>query len=179
MNHFERGQDPKKAMGVGVKKDAIEIINLGITLRASSNTGESSCDVNELDVRLRKKAKLEDILPFLGMDSIPSSIFFKYLIPKEKAENRSRRKIIREFKRLAKNSFKPSDIGRITIGEYTQPQYGSIKNSNFSKVVVIFEIDTSEEEMREVKLGDKKMKGVIYKGQVYPVLNTSFETVLS
>jgi len=40
MNRFERGQDPKEAMGVGVKKDAIEIINLGITLRASSNTGE-------------------------------------------------------------------------------------------------------------------------------------------
>lgn len=177
--NFERGQDPKEAMGVGLKKDAIEIINLGITLRASSNTGESNTDVNEISVKLRKRAKLEDILPFLGMDTIPSSDFFKYLIPKEKAKNKNRRSLIREFKRLAKNSFMSSNIGRITIGEYQHPQYGSIKNSNFSKVVVIFEIDTSEEEMSEVKQGEKKMKGVIYKGQVYPVLNTSFETVLT
>lgn len=174
---FERNQDPKEAVGIGLSAESISITGLSASVALQWYKSDRRRD---MDVKLKKRwfIPMKTALKLLEKEKISSMGLFllfyarttkSYDMPKignlfgsigiwGKVRRRIRR--VRRGKSSAEITFTDSQNWRMeTLGDASR-SYSRVK----------FAIKTDDvEKASKLKNDDKEIKGIIHRGNIYPI----------
>jgi hypothetical protein len=175
--NFERGKDPKESIGIGLAAESISITSLSanVSLQWYKSDRRRSMDVKlkkrwfipmKTALKLLQKEKISSMNLSLcfyartteGWDMPKMGNFFGSIGVWGRIRRKTR-KVLRG-KSSAEISFTPSGAWRMkTLGD-----------SSDSYSLVSFAIKTEDVvKAEDLKNNDKEIKGVIYKGDIYPI----------
>ncbi len=151
MNNFEKGQDPKEAIGIGVRP--IKIIKYSVQVIIESPNYAD----DKFDMGLRRKRYDKEVVKLMQLSEIPYKKFLK-MLSTETAEEK--KKIIE----AVESSDNPKKIAILSFGDSEAVQYYREQNNeDYKEVYVKFRIYT--EDSLDLPKKDE-IKAVDYLGEI-------------